>query len=78
MDMKTYEYVKGTCTCTFVIYVNGAKGNTVTVKYVYDGTEGIQQATLSNKQQKTYDLQGRVASQDAKGLLIKGGKKVIR
>ena len=72
-------YNAGTCTCTFVLYVNGAKGNSYTVKYVYEKeAEGIQQATLNNKQQKTYDLQGRVASQDAKGLLIKGGKKVIR
>lgn len=78
MDMTTFEYVQGTCTCTFVIYVNGAKGNTVTVKYVYDGTEGIQQTTLNNKQQKAYDLQGRAAVKGAKGIFVQNGKKVIR
>lgn len=79
MSMATYEYEPGECTCTMEFYVNGAKGNSYTVKYVYEKeAEGIQQATLNNKQQKVYDLQGRVASQGAKGLLIKGGKKVIR
>lgn len=81
MSMASYEYEPGECTCTMEFYVNGAKGNTYTVKYVYEkgsGPEGIQQAAVSSQPQKAYDLQGRVASQGAKGLLIKGGKKVIR
>ena len=79
MNMATFEYEPGESTCTMEFYVNGTKDSSYTVKYVYEKeAEGIQQATLNNKQQKTFDLQGRVVSQDAKGLLIKGGKKVIR
>lgn len=78
MNSQTFEYEPGECVCTMEFYVDGAKGNSYTVKYVYEKeAEGIQQATLSNTQQKTYDLQGRVAVKGAKGLLIQGGKKVI-
>ncbi len=78
MNNKTFEYDPGECVCTMEFYVNGVKGNSYTVKYIYDGTEGIQQATLSSKQQKAYDLQGRTAVKGAKGIFVQNGKKVIR
>ena len=78
MSTETFEYEHGECTCIMEFYVNGQKGNTYTVKYAYTESTGIEQAAAKAKQQRIYDLQGRVAGKQSRGLLIQNGQKLLR
>lgn len=72
--------VYGSCTVQFTILVDGARGNSYTINYVLEESEGIHSATLGSKSSQAYDLQGRSlknASASRGQLLIKGGKKFL-
>lgn len=58
------------------VYTGGGETHATEIQWYflkdYDDPDGINNLTLSSKDAVTYDLSGRVASKDAKGLLIKG------
>ena len=71
------EFAGQTCIADFTIYVNGVKDKTVTVKYINGEPGAVNAITVDNaKRQGTFTLDGKRAD-NAKGLVIKNGKKVI-
>lgn len=68
-DAEADDYAFGTCTIEFTIYENGQKGNVVTVNYVYADPAGIATVDKNATVVKTYDLQGREAT-NASGIVI--------
>lgn len=66
-ELDDYDF--GTCTIEFTIYENGQKGNVVTVNYVYADPAGIATVDKNATVVKTYDLQGREAT-NASGIVI--------
>lgn len=66
-ELDDYDF--GTCTIEFTIYENGQKGNVVTVNYVYANPDGIATVDKNATVVKTYDLQGREAT-NASGIVI--------
>lgn len=77
MSNKTFDYEPGTCTVEITLYVNNSKGNTYTVNYVYDRSEGIKTATTATAQKQIFTLDGRKTQAGQRGLFIQGGKKYI-
>lgn len=80
-DEGEFAYYEGTCTSVFTIFVDGVKGNTITVNYVNNLSAGINDITVQNNaaSRAAFDLQGRrIATTHVKGLFVKGGKKFIR
>lgn len=55
----------------------GAPFNFTSVVLVKKETDGIKDITIKNKSTKVYDLQGRSASMNTKGLLISNGRKFV-
>lgn len=76
---ETFDHEEGTCTIKFDLYVDSKKQSTITVNYVYDKKQaGVASVVAGSKQQSVVrDLQGRVVTAGAKGLLVKGGKVVL-
>lgn len=71
------EFAGQTCIADFTIYVNGVKDKTVTVKYINGEPGAVNAITVDNaKRQGTFTIDGKRAD-NAKGLVIKNGKKVI-
>lgn len=68
-DAEADDYAKGVCTIEFTIYENGQKGNVVTVNYVNADPAGIATVDKNATVVKTYDLQGREAT-NASGIVI--------
>lgn len=66
-ELDDYDF--GTCTIEFTIYENGQKGNVVTVNYVYADPAGITTVDKNATVVKSYDLQGREAT-NASGIVI--------
>lgn len=77
-DASNDVYAKGVCVADFTLYVNGVKDKTVTVRYVNGEAGSVNAITVDNaKRQGIFTLDGKRAAEDAKGLVIKNGKKVI-
>lgn len=68
-DPEIDDYAYGVCTIEFTIYENGQKGNVVTVNYVYADPAGITTVDKNATVVKSYDLQGREAT-NASGIVI--------
>lgn len=76
-DTKKGDYVKGTCVVKMTLYVNGNKAQTVTIRYINGDDTAVSSITATEKPHTTYTIDGKVATKEAKGLLIRGGKKFI-
>lgn len=77
-NFQTWEYAKGTCIVEFTLYVNGNKDKTVTVHYINGDTNGVNAVSLgAAKKQGTFALDGKRVGDNAKGLVVRNGKKLL-
>lgn len=71
--------VEGVCIVDFTLYVNNQKSMTFTAKYINGEAASIKGvATAVEKMQGTYTMDGKRVLDNAKGLLIRNGKKVLK
>lgn len=76
-----FDYAQGSCQVEFTLYVNGQKDKVVTVIYNNHDEEvetGISSLTaVQAGKNSCYSLDGRRASANTKGIIIRNGKKFI-
>lgn len=71
-------YVEGTCIVDFTLYVDGKKSMTFTARYIHgeaDGIKGIAKPSATTG--ATYTLDGKLVRGNAKGVVIRNGRKVV-
>lgn len=78
-DMITNNSVEGICIVDFTLYVNGQKAQTFTARYINGEVNTVKDINANtSKKQGTFTLDGKRIQENAKGLLIRNGKKVVR
>lgn len=67
-----------TCIADFTLYVNNKKDKTITVRFINAEPGAVNAITADAvKKMGTFTLDGKRAANDAKGIIIKGGKKIL-
>lgn len=71
-------YAEGTCIADFTLYVDGKKTMTFTAKYIHGGEDAMKEIAQPNTNKSTsYTLDGKPVRGNAKGLIVRNGKKVL-
>ncbi len=77
-DSQNKVNVEGICIVDFVMYVNGEKSLSFTARYINGDVSKVKGlATDAVKTQGTFSLDGKRLQGEAKGLVIRNGKKVL-
>lgn len=77
-DAKTNVNVEGVCIVDFTLYVNDQKSQTFTARYVNGDVTLVKGISVNAAQkQGTFSLDGKRLQNEAKGLVVRNGKKVV-
>lgn len=75
---KTGDYIDGICIVEFTLYVNGQKAQTFTARYIQLDAMAVKDVKdNTTKVNGTFTVDGKRVADNAKGLLIRNGKKVL-
>lgn len=72
------SYAEGTCIADFTLYVDGTQYMTFTVKYIHGVATAVKELPQTPLPNATFTLDGKRVGDNAKGLVIHNGKKVIK
>ncbi len=71
------ETMTGFCVADYTLYVNGKKDKTITVRFL-NGVSSVNAITAdATKSTGIFTIDGKRAASDAKGLIIRNGKKIL-
>lgn len=74
-----YQNVEGTCIVDFTLYVDGKKSISFTAKYINGSTDGVKGvASQAAQRSATYTLDGKRVNENAKGVVVRNGKLIIK